>query len=623
MPQITFDNLSVSFSDKPILNAVSGSIYKGEKIALIGRNGEGKSTLMKVIAGLIEPNDGEIKIKNNTNISYLEQSVPTDSEKTVFEIVALGFNTYDSDDGDIIAGYQSAINTGNLENSAKFQEQIEKRGIWDKLNEVAIILERFGLQASEIMQNLSGGWRRRVMLAKAIVGSPDVLMLDEPTNHMDIDAILSLEKMLTTMHTTLLLISHDRSFVAGIVTKVFDLDRGKLRIFDCGYRDYIKRKDEVLNAEALEQARFDKKLSEEEAWIRQGIKARRTRNEGRVRALVAMRNEFKERRATKGSVKIHTLDEEKRVSKLVFEVKNISYHIAEKKLVTDFSTLVMKGDKIGIIGGNGVGKSTLIKLLLGELEPQQGNIRRSKTLKLAYFDQMGEALNPHMLAKDFVGDGSERIEISGKSRHVIGYLRNFLFTGKQALAPIRMLSGGEKNRLMLAKILAKPANLLVLDEPTNDLDVETLELLEEMLREYQGTLIVISHDREFLNNVVGSTIVMDGKDIVRYAGGYDDYLAAIQSAPQQTNHTQKTKKSPQTTSATTVQKLSFNQQQELKKLPKTIEKTEQTIEKLQRITMEEGFYQRDDFEKVVKELKVLEQTLEELYNRWEELDAIK
>jgi ATP-binding cassette subfamily F protein uup len=537
----------------------------------------------------------------------------------LFDVVATGLNYNDNDDGDIIAGYNSAINSGDVDKSATFQEQIEKRGIWDKLSEVNIILERFGLKANEQIKTLSGGWRRRVMLAKAIIGTPDVLMLDEPTNHMDIEAILSLEKMLQNMHTTLILISHDRSFVANIVDKVFDLDRGNLRIFDCGYREYITRKDSVLNAEALENARFDKKLSEEETWIRQGIKARRTRNEGRVRALVAMRSQFKERRATRGKVQIHNLDEEKRVSKMVFEVKNIDYQIADKKLVQDFSTLVMKGDKIGIIGGNGVGKSTLIKLLLGELEPQNGNIRRSKTLKLAYFDQMHEHLDGKMLAKDFVSDGSERIDIGGKSKHIIGYLRNFLFTGKQALAPIRMLSGGEKNRLMLAKILSKPANLLVLDEPTNDLDVETLELLEEMLRDYKGTLIVISHDREFLNNVVGSTIVMDG-DIVRYAGGYDDYLTAVQD--KQIKEIEKNKVKQKTkTNDKKINKLSFNEQQELKKLPKQIEKLESEIGKVQEITLQEGFYQSDDFNKVVKNLAKLEKELEILYEKWEELDS--
>jgi ATP-binding cassette subfamily F protein uup len=621
MPQITFDEVSVSFSDKPILNSVNGTIHKGEKIALIGRNGEGKSTLMKVIAGLIEPSEGELKVKNGLTVSYLEQSVPTDSDKTLFDVVATGLNYNENDDGDIIAGYNSAINSGDVDKSATFQEQIEKRGIWDKLSEVNIILERFGLKTNEQIKALSGGWRRRVMLAKAIIGTPDVLMLDEPTNHMDIEAILSLEKMLQNMHTTLILISHDRSFVANIVDKVFDLDRGNLRIFDCGYREYITRKDSVLNAEALENARFDKKLSEEETWIRQGIKARRTRNEGRVRALIAMRSQFKERRATRGKVQIHNLDEEKRVSKMVFEVKNIDYQIADKKLVQDFSTLVMKGDKIGIIGGNGVGKSTLIKLLLGELEPQNGNIRRSKTLKLAYFDQMHEHLDGKMLAKDFVSDGSERIEIGGKSKHIIGYLRNFLFTGKQALAPIRMLSGGEKNRLMLAKILSKPANLLVLDEPTNDLDVETLELLEEMLRDYKGTLIVISHDREFLNNVVGSTIVMDG-DIVRYAGGYDDYLTAVQDKQdKQIKEIEKNKvKQKIKTTDKKTNKLSFNEQQELKKLPKKIEKLEGEIGKVQEITLQEGFYQSDDFNKVVKNLAKLEKELEILYEKWEELD---
>lgn len=608
MPQITFDNLSLSFSDKPILDEVNGTIHKGDKVALIGRNGEGKSSLMKLISGTIDPNDGEIKIKNNTSISYLEQNIPQDNELDVFSIVASGLG----DSGKIIACYQHAINSNNIELSSEMQEQIEKLHIWDNLNKVNTMLTRFELDGSVKLKTMSGGWRRRLMLAKSLIANPDILLLDEPTNHMDIDAILSLEKMLQNITTTLILISHDRSFVANIVNRVFDLDRGKLRIFDCGYKDYVKRKEEVLHAEDLENARFDKKLAQEETWIRQGIKARRTRNEGRVRALQSMRNTYQNRRSTRGNVKIHTLDEEKRVSKLVFEIKNISYKIGNKQLVENFSSVILKGEKIGIIGGNGVGKSTFIKLLLGELEPDTGNIRRSKTIKLAYFDQMQENLEPNMKAADFVSEGKDRIDINGKSTHIIGYLRNFLFTGKQALAPIRMLSGGEKNRLMLAKILSKPANLLVLDEPTNDLDVETLELLEEMLSDYQGTLIVISHDREFLNNVVGSTIVMDGKSIIQYAGGYNDYLdAKQQKISKKTNKVKPKNKEI---------KLNYKQQQVLQNLPKTIEKLEKKIQQLIKETMRENFYQQDNYSEKLMNLKSLNNELEGLYYEWGELE---
>ncbi len=521
MPLITLDNISLSFSDKPILNQVSSTILKGDKIALIGRNGEGKSTFMRILAGTIEPDDGKLKIKNGITVSYLEQTPPEDNDKTLFDIVAEGLGEI----GDILTKYQHLIKQGKLDEAGKYQQRIDQLDGWQYLHKIEATLNRFNLNGDTTLATLSGGWRRRVMLARALIQEPDVLLLDEPTNHMDITAILDLERMLREYHGTLILISHDRSFVAGIVNKVFDLDRGNLSVFECGYRDYVKRKDEQLHAEELANVRFDKKLAQEETWIRQGIKARRTRNEGRVRALQDMRSSFINRRAKKGNVKIHALEDENRSSKVVFEVKKISYEIADLTLIKDFSMLVLKGEKIGIIGGNGTGKSTFIKLLLDELQPTKGTIRRSKTIQLAYFDQMRENLDPNMKAMDFVSGGREHIDVGGKSKHIIGYLRQFLFTGKQAMAPIRMFSGGEKNRLMLAKILSQPANLLVLDEPTNDLDVETLELLEEMLVDYNGTLILISHDRTFLNNVVGSTVALDGDGVInQYAGGYDDYL---------------------------------------------------------------------------------------------------
>ncbi|MBW5291123.1 MAG: ABC transporter, ATP-binding protein [Candidatus Ruthia sp. Asou_11_S2] len=545
MPLITLDNISLSFSDKPILNKVSSTIHKGDKIALIGRNGEGKSTFMHILAGTIEPDDGKLKIKKGTKISYLEQTLPQDNNKNLFDIVAEGLGEI----GVILKQYQHLINDGKLEQASEVQEKIDQLNGWPYLHKIQAILNRFTLNADTILSTLSGGWRRRVMLAQALIQEPNVLLLDEPTNHMDITAILDLERMLKDYHGTLVLISHDRSFVKGIVNRVFDLDRGNLSVFDCGYIDYVKRKWEQLHAEEIANARFDKKLAQEETWIRQGIKARRTRNEGRVRALQSMRESFINRRAKKGQVKIHALDDENRASKLVFEVKKINYQIAGLTLIKDFSMLILKGEKIGIIGGNGTGKSTFIKLLLDELQPNSGSIRRSKTIQLAYFDQMREHLDPNMKAMDFVSGGRERIDIGGKSKHIIGYLRQFLFTGKQAMAPIKMFSGGEKNRLMLAKILSQPANLLVLDEPTNDLDVETLELLEEMLVDYRGTLILISHDRTFLNNVVGSTVVMDGDGVInQYAGGYDDYLIQKQDKLDQQEDKPKVKTTKKTNS---------------------------------------------------------------------------
>ncbi len=615
MPLITLDNISLRFAEKVILDEINATIHKGDKIGLIGRNGEGKSTFLKLLAGLISADDGDLKIQNRTTISYLEQQPPEDNSDTLFNIVAHGLG----DTGKILANYHEALKEGNESKSSRLQEQIESEDLWHYLHKIDTILNRFQLKSDTQLSTLSGGWKRRVMLAKAIIQEPDILLLDEPTNHMDITAILDLEKMLKDFHGTLLLISHDRSFVKGIVNKIFDLDRGKLSIFDCGYQDYLKRKENLLNSEELENARFNKKLAQEEAWIRQGIKARRTRNEGRVRALEAMRKKFVNTRKRQGNVKIHTLEDEKRVSKIVFEVKNISYSIAEIELVKELSLLVLKGEKIGIIGGNGSGKSTLIKLLLDELKPIKGNIRRSKTIQLAYFDQMRETLDPNVKAMDFVSGGRDYIDINGKSKHVIGYLRQFLFTGKQAMAPIKMFSGGEKNRLMLAKILSQPANLLVLDEPTNDLDVETLELLEEMLVDYEGTLILISHDRTFLNNIVSSTIVMEGNAIIeQYNGGYDDYIMQKdENKKSKSTEVQSVKAKPKKSS----QKLSYNDQQLLKSLPGNIEDLENEISMAQKLLSDPDFYQNPDAQNLTINLKSIEQELELLYDKWSELDS--
>ena len=616
MPLITLDNISLSFSDKPILDGVSSTIHKGDKISLIGRNGEGKSTFMRILAGTISADDGKLKIKKGTKISYLEQTPPEDIDKNLFDIVAEGLG----DIGLLLCDYQQLITSGELKAAGDLQAQIDELDAWQYLHKIEAILNRFTLNPDAILSTLSGGWRRRVMLARALIQEPDVLLLDEPTNHMDITAILDLERMLREFHGTLILISHDRSFVAGIVNKVFDLDRGHLSVFDCGYKDYVKRKDERLHAEDMANARFDKKLAQEEVWIRQGIKARRTRNEGRVRALESMRSSFVNRRKKQGGVKIHSVEgDEKRVSKLVFEVKKINYQIAGLTLIKDFSMMVLKGEKIGIIGGNGTGKSTFIKLLLDELQPDSGTIRRSKTIKLAYFDQMRENLDLNMKAMDFVSGGREHIDIGGKSKHIIGYLRQFLFTGKQAMAPIRMFSGGEKNRLMLAKILSQPANLLILDEPTNDLDVETLELLEEMLVDYTGTLILISHDRTFLNNVVGSTVVMDGDGVInQYAGGYDDYLIQKQDSLNEKKVKTKSKIKPK--SKPDSKKLSYKQQQELKQLPDKIEKTETEIGEIQLQLSDPEFFQQPESQDALIRLARLEADLERYYEKWSELE---
>ncbi len=618
MPLITLDNISLNFSEKPILNEVNATILKGDKIALIGRNGEGKSSFMRVLAGAIEPDDGKVKIKNGIKISYLEQTPPEDNDKNLFDIVAEGLG----DIGEILTQYQQLMTEEKLDEAAQLQEQIDQLDGWQHLHKIETLLNRFTLNPKVILSTLSGGWRRRVMLARALIQEPNVLLLDEPTNHMDITAILDLEKMLKDYHGTLVLISHDRAFIAGIVNKVFDLDRGNLAVFECGYDDYVKRKQNLLNSEDLANKRFDKKLAQEEVWIRQGIKARRTRNEGRVRALEGMRQSFVGRRQTQGKIKIHSVaEDEKRASKLVFELKKINYSIADLQLVKDFSMLVLKGEKIGIIGGNGSGKSTFIKLLLDELQPTSGTIRRSKTIKLAYFDQMREMLEPNMKAMDFVSGGSDHINIAGKSKHIIGYLRQFLFTGKQAMAPIKMFSGGEKNRLMLAKILSQPANLLVLDEPTNDLDVETLELLEEMLVDYTGTLILISHDRTFLNNVVGSTVVMDGDGVInQYAGGYDDYLLQKQTDLNNKDSLKSKPKQQKKTPTNASKKLTYKEQKMLNELPKKIETTEAEIGKIQLQLSDPEFFQRPESQEALIRLARLEADLERYFEQWNALE---
>ncbi len=618
MPLITLDNISLKFSEKPILNEVNATILKGDKIALIGRNGEGKSSFMRVLAGAIEPDDGKVKIKNGIKISYLEQTPPEDNDKNLFDIVAEGLG----DIGEILTQYQQLMTEEKLDEAAQLQEQIDQLDGWQHLHKIETLLNRFTLNPKVILSTLSGGWRRRVMLARALIQEPNVLLLDEPTNHMDITAILDLEKMLKDYHGTLVLISHDRAFIAGIVNKVFDLDRGNLAVFECGYDDYVKRKQNLLNSEDLANKRFDKKLAQEEVWIRQGIKARRTRNEGRVRALEGMRQSFVGRRQTQGKIKIHSVaEDEKRASKLVFELKKINYSIADLQLVKDFSMLVLKGEKIGIIGGNGSGKSTFIKLLLDELQPTSGTIRRSKTIKLAYFDQMREMLEPNMKAMDFVSGGSDHINIGGKSKHIIGYLRQFLFTGKQAMAPIKMFSGGEKNRLMLAKILSQPANLLVLDEPTNDLDVETLELLEEMLVDYTGTLILISHDRTFLNNVVGSTVVMDGDGVInQYAGGYDDYLLQKQTDLNNKDSLKSKPKQQKKTPTNASKKLTYKEQKMLNELPKKIETTEAEIGKIQLQLSDPEFFQRPESQEALIRLARLEADLEHYFEQWNALE---
>ncbi len=614
MPLLTLEDIFLSFSDKPLLDNVAAVIHKGDKIALIGRNGAGKSTLLRLIAGIIKPDLGEVIKKNDISISYLEQDLIIDDKQTLFSIVAQGLAAK----GKLISDYQLALANDNFEKAAILQDEIDNTNSWHYINAINKIIMQFDLDPNQHSSNLSGGMKKRLMLAKSLIAEPDVLLLDEPTNHLDIKSILYLEKLLIELNTTLVFISHDRSFVKNIANKIFDLDRAKIKVFYCDYEKYLIRKDELLNAEQLAQKRFDKKLSQEEAWIRQGVKARRTRNEGRVKALKKMRKEYLNSRAVSGNAKFHEIKPEYS-SKIVFEVNNISYEINNLKLINNFSTLILRGDKIGIIGGNGVGKTTFIKVLLGDIQSTSGDINRAQNIKLAYFDQMREIENLNITAMDYVSGGRDRIDINGRSTHIIGYLRNFLFTSKQARAPISYLSGGEKNRLILAKILSQNANLLVLDEPSNDLDVETLELLEDMLSNYKGTLIVISHDRAFLNNIVSSTIVFETiGDIKQYAGGYDDYLIQRKAT-----NTTKQDKNNQIKNATKVDRNVTNiNKRKIANIEKEIIKIENKINSLQAKISQDDFYKNTDA--IVKEtlgqLQNLEDNLNLLYKQWEDLE---
>lgn len=614
MPLLTLEDIFLSFSDKPLLDNVAAVIHKGDKIALIGRNGAGKSTLLRLIAGIIKPDLGEITKKNDISISYLEQDLIIDDKQNLFSIVAQGLAAK----GKLISDYQLALANDNFEKTAILQDEIDNTNSWHYINAINKIIMQFDLDPNQHSSNLSGGMKKRLMLAKSLIAEPDVLLLDEPTNHLDIKSILYLEKLLIELNTTLVFISHDRSFVKNIANKIFDLDRAKIKVFYCDYEKYLIRKDELLNAEQLAQKRFDKKLSQEETWIRQGVKARRTRNEGRVKALKKMRKEYLNSRAVSGNAKFHEIKPEYS-SKIVFEVNNISYEINNLKLINNFSTLILRGDKIGIIGGNGVGKTTFIKVLLGDIQPTSGDINRAQNIKLAYFDQMREIENLNITAMDYVSGGRDKIDINGRSTHIIGYLRNFLFTSKQARAPISYLSGGEKNRLILAKILSQNANLLVLDEPSNDLDVETLELLEDMLSNYKGTLIVISHDRAFLNNIVSSTIVFETiGDIKQYAGGYDDYLIQRKAT-----NTTKQDKNNQIKNETKVDRNVTNiNKRKIANIEKEIIKIENKINSLQAKISQDNFYKNTDA--IVKEtlgqLQNLEDNLNLLYKQWEDLE---
>ncbi|MGD8876037.1 MAG: ATP-binding cassette domain-containing protein, partial [Gammaproteobacteria bacterium] len=527
MPLLRLANLSLAFGHRALLDGVSLEVHAGERVCLVGRNGEGKSSLLRIIGGEVSADDGELWLRPGMRVAYLAQEAALDSRQSVFAVVAGGLPELGrmiTDYHEAVAALEHAHDAANLARLSELQQVLEAAGGWELEQRVERVLSRLQLDGDAGFHTLSGGWRRRAMLARALVQEPDVLLLDEPTNHLDIEAITWLEEFMLGYPGALLFISHDRAFVRRLATRIIELDRGQLSSWPGGYDDYLRRKAEQLEVEARHNALFDRKLGQEEAWIRQGIKARRTRNEGRVRALKDLREQHRQRRERSGKADLQ-LDSGEQSGKLVFEAEHVSLSFGEQIIIRDFSTTILRGDRVGIIGPNGVGKSTLIRVLLGELQPDSGVVRRGTRQQVAYFDQQREQLDPQATLMESVGEGSPRVVINGRDRHVAGYLRDFLFPPERLQSPVSTLSGGERNRLLLARLFARPANLLVMDEPTNDLDVETLELLEELLLDYPGTLLLVSHDRAFLDNVVTSSLVFEGDGVIGdYVGGYSDWL---------------------------------------------------------------------------------------------------
>ena len=627
MPILTLRNIQLSFGAAPLLDGVTLSIDKGERLCLVGRNGAGKSTLMKVIAGEVIADDGQIEKPQGLTIARLVQDVPSDTEGSVYDVVAAGLG----DTGALLAEYAHLghqLGDGDDKTMARFtrlQGQIDDRNGWELAQRVDTILSRLQLDGEQSFSGLSGGMKRRVLLAQALVQAPDILLLDEPTNHLDIEAIDWLESFFKSWPGTLIFITHDRAFVRALATRIIELDRGKLTSWPGSYEKYLEGKQQQLDAEEKANAEFDKKLSQEETWIRQGIKARRTRNEGRVRALKAMRNERAARRERQGKVAL-TIQGAEQSGKLVIEAKHLHHAHGDQVILRDFSTTILRGDRIGIIGPNGCGKSTLLKILLGKLTPQQGEVKRGTQLDIAYFDQLRDTLDDEKSVIENVVEGSDFIEVDGKQKHIVGYLQDFLFEPARIRQPVKSLSGGERNRLLLAKLFTRRFNLLVLDEPTNDLDAETLELLEEQLMQYQGTLLLVSHDREFLDNVVTSTIVFEHGEVNEYVGGYQDWLRQRKPEPVAQEQKPAQKAAPAavatTTQDTSKKKRSYKEQRELEQLPLLIEQLEQDISALQATLSDPGLYQRDPqaFQTATDTLTEKETALEQAFERWQALE---
>lgn len=599
MPLVSIEDLSIRFKGPPLLEDVSCRIEAGQRIGLLGRNGAGKSTLMKIIAGLEDPDHGQVLLEPGASVSQLPQDVPQDTTGSIADIIELGLAHLRDVDPD-----------------------------WELQNKVDKIVSRMELDASARFESLSSGMKRRVLLAQSLVSDPSLLLLDEPTNHLDIEAIKWLEGFLLKWRGTILFVTHDRSFLRKLATRILEIDRGKIFDWSCDYDKFLERKNAALEAEEKQNALFDKKLAQEEVWIRQGIKARRTRNQGRVRKLKALRVERSERRSQVGKARIQ-IQSGQRSGNLVADVDDITFAYGDRSIVNGFSTEIMRGDKIGLIGPNGAGKTTLLNLFLGKLKPDSGRVRLGANLQVAYFDQLRGTLDESQTVQHNVADGYDTIELNGQKKHVLGYLQDFLFPPERARTEVRFLSGGEKNRLLLARLFAKPANVLVLDEPTNDLDAESLDLLEDKLVEFEGTILLVSHDRTFLNNVVTSTIAFEPGGVKEYDGGYDDWERQVNTRLQEAESREQrpTRKKAETSDKAPVaaaKKLSFKERRELDGLPEKIEKLEQAIAEIHQKMASADFYQQagEVISTEQSRLDSLNSELQHAYARWEELEAL-